>query len=227
MKALKLNLFQETACYKKPFAFKIAETYPLPPYSSVSGMLHKILEAQEFIPMSISIQGDYESILSNYQSMYFYKDKTTTQMPLNIHLLYNVNLIIHIKGSEEILNKIVDKISSNNEFLSLGRREDLVRINNIKFVDVKEIDLENDEDINYVKIKHPVYIPKSKLPCELKGINYRLNWKYKVNAESKTREWDKIDVLYVDEIKSDEKDFINEGIVLLDDDEEDLVFFNI
>lgn len=227
MKALKLNLFQETACYKKPFAFKIAETYPLPPYSSVSGMLHKILEAQEFIPMSISIQGDYESILSNYQSMYFYKDKTTTQMPLNIHLLYNVNLIIHIKGSEEILNKIVDKISSNNEFLSLGRREDLVRINNIKFVDVKEIDLENDEDINYVKIKHPVYIPKSKLPCELKGINYRLNWKYKVNAESKTREWDKIDVLYVDEIKGDEKDFINEGIVLLDDDEEDLVFFNI
>lgn len=227
MKALKLNLFQETACYKKPFAFKIAETYPLPPYSSVSGMLHKILEAQEFIPMSISIQGDYESILSNYQSMYFYKDKTTTQMPLNIHLLYNVNLIIHIKGSEEILNKIVDKISSNNEFLSLGRREDLVRINNIKFVDVKEIDLENDEDINYVKIKHPVYIPKSKLPCELKGINYRLNWKYKVNSESKTREWDKIDVLYVDEIKGDEKDFINEGIVLLDDDEEDLVFFNI
>ena len=35
MKILKLKLFQETACYKKPFAFKVAETYPLPPYSTV------------------------------------------------------------------------------------------------------------------------------------------------------------------------------------------------
>lgn len=35
MKVLKLKLFQETACYKKPFAFKVAETYPLPPYSTI------------------------------------------------------------------------------------------------------------------------------------------------------------------------------------------------
>lgn len=225
MKVLKLDLFQETACYKKPFAFKISETYPLPPYSTVNGMLHKILNAEELIPMAISIQGIYESIVNNYQSMYFYKDSTVTQMPLNIHLLYNVHLIIHVKADEEILNKIVEKIYSSDEFLSLGRREDLVRINSIKFVEVKEVDLEDDEDINYIKIKYPIYIPKNNIPCELKGINYRLNWKYNVKLKNKVREWEKLDVLYVDETQNGEEDFINDGVVLLDEDD-DVVFFN-
>ena len=69
MKILKLKLFQESACYKKPFAFKVSETYPLPPYSTVIGMFHKIIGAKsgEYYPMNISIQGDYESIFSDYQ----------------------------------------------------------------------------------------------------------------------------------------------------------------
>ena len=58
MKILKLKLFQETACYKKPFAFKVGETYPLPPYSTIIGMFHKILGAAsvEYFTMNISIQ---------------------------------------------------------------------------------------------------------------------------------------------------------------------------
>ena len=55
MRALRLDLFQETACYKKPFALKISETYPLPPYSTVNGMLHKLLDAKEYIPINICI----------------------------------------------------------------------------------------------------------------------------------------------------------------------------
>ncbi|REJ22523.1 CRISPR-associated protein Cas5, partial [Caldibacillus debilis] len=30
MKALRIKAFQETACYTKPFANKVTETYPLP-----------------------------------------------------------------------------------------------------------------------------------------------------------------------------------------------------
>lgn len=73
MKALRLDLFQETACYRKPFAIKISETYPLPPYSTINGLLHRILDAKEYIPMRISIQGDYESLVNEYQTTYFYK----------------------------------------------------------------------------------------------------------------------------------------------------------
>ena len=86
MKILKLKLFQETACYKKPFAFKVAETYPLPPFSTVIGMFHKILDAKsgEYFPMNISIQGNYESIFSNYQTLRMFKGNKVTSMPRNV-----------------------------------------------------------------------------------------------------------------------------------------------
>lgn len=71
MKILKLKLFQEDACYRKPFSFKISETYPLPPYSTIIGMLHNILDAKtgEVYRFNISIQGDYESIYNDYTHM--------------------------------------------------------------------------------------------------------------------------------------------------------------
>ena len=74
MAILKLKIFQETACYKKPLAFKVAETYPLPPYSTVIGMFHKIIGAKpgEYFPMNISIQGNYESIFNNYQTFFLH-----------------------------------------------------------------------------------------------------------------------------------------------------------
>ncbi|KPC99014.1 CRISPR-associated protein [Geobacillus sp. BCO2] len=75
MKALRLKLFQETACYKKPFASKVAETYPLPPYSTVKGMIHALLRADRFIPMRLSVQGEYEAKLLDYQRHYFLKNE--------------------------------------------------------------------------------------------------------------------------------------------------------
>ncbi|EOD01822.1 type I-B CRISPR-associated protein Cas5b [Caldisalinibacter kiritimatiensis] len=216
MKVLKLTLFQETACYKKPFAFKVWETYPLPPYSTVKGMLHNILKADEFIPMSISIQGDYESKFVDYQSMYFYKSKEITNMPLNVHLLHNVKLIIHVKAEDAILQRIIDGIRNLEEHLSLGRREDLVRIDDIKFVKIQEIDIDDLEDGK--KIEHPIYIPVEQLPEDVWGINYRLNWKYEVVND--LRQWERIDVKYVEsgeEITDDN---------FLQDEEGDIVYFN-
>ena len=109
MKILKLKLYQETACYKKPFATKVAETYPLPPYSTVIGMFHKILQAQPgaYFPMNISVQGNYEGIFSNYQNLRMYKGKDkVTSMPRNVHQLLNVNLIIHVQAEDETIDKI-------------------------------------------------------------------------------------------------------------------------
>lgn len=218
MEVLKLDLFQESACYKKPFAFKVGETYPLPPYSTVKGMLHKILGAKEFIPMSISVQGDYESKFVDYQSMYFYKGKEITKMPLDMHLLHNVKLIIHVKAERQILDEIVEGITELDEYLSLGRREDLVRINEVKFVGVKKYDPFEGRK-NYF-IKYPIYIPIDKLDEELTGINYRLNWKYKIIDG--LRQWEKIDVIYVEK----DEELSDESEIVIDDDK-DLVFFNL
>ena len=124
LKILKLNLFQETVCYKKPLALKVAETYPLPPYSTVIGMFHKILQAKpgEYFDMNISVQGEYESIFSNYQNLRMYKGKDkVTAMPRNVHQLLNVNLVIHVQAEDEcILVNDVKQIYINTQIVLLN-----------------------------------------------------------------------------------------------------------
>lgn len=217
MKVLRLDLYQESACYKKPFAYKVTETYPLPPYSTVKGMLHSILKAEEFIPMQLSIQGTYESIFNSYNTMYFYKSNEVTTMPLNTHMLFGVDLTIHVKADLDTLEGIIEGIKTASDHFSLGRREDLVRIKKAELVEVKEFKI--DEDFEELPtITKPIYIPKEKLPCYLNGINYRLNWKYEIIDE--IRQWEKIDVMYTDIGEE-----LDEGIVLMDS-YMDMVFFN-
>lgn len=189
MKILKLKLFQESACYKKPFAFKVAETYPLPPYSTVIGMLHKALQAKngEYFDMNISIQGEYESIFSNYQNLRMYKsDGQVTAMPRNVHQLLNINLIIHVQAEDEIIDKLYQNLSQGKETVTLGRNEDLVRIDEIKII--------SEPQEVYRKIaNHNAYVSKQEVP----GIKYRLNTTYTIEKE--TRKWNKVDVTYIEQ----------------------------
>ena len=202
MKILKLKLFQETACYKKPFAFKVAETYPLPPYSTVIGMFHKILGADsgEYYPMNISVQGEYESIFSNYQNLRMFKGKDeVTAMPRNVHQLLNVHLLIHVKAEaeDEVIDKIYNNIINGVETFTLGRNEDLVRVEEIKCVN--EI-TKTDGDIN----KYNAYVPMYYDDGFLEGINYRLNTTYKIVND--LRKWNKVDVKYIEKHTSNKLD---------------------
>ena len=214
MKILKLKLFQETACYKKPFAFKVAETYPLPPYSTIIGMFHKIIGAKrgEYFPMNISVQGNYESIFSNYQNLRMFKGKDqVTAMPRNVHQLLNVELLIHVEADDEIVDKIYNNIINGKETFTLGRNEDLVRIEEIKYAKNKFI---GEGDIN----KFSAYIPKNICERErLEGINYRLNTTYVIKDE--LRRWDKVDVKYV------EKSEDNSIYEIEKDEDGDFIFF--
>ncbi len=214
MKILKMKLFQETACYKKPFAFKVAETYPLPPYSTVIGMFHKIIGAKpgEYYPMNISIQGDYESIFSNYQNLRMFKRKgKVTQMPRNVHQLLNVNLIIHMQAEDETVEKIYNNVISGKESFTLGRNEDLVRVDEIKIIDKpKEV---RDKFIN----NHNAYIPVKYTDEYVNGINYRLNSVYTIKNE--LRNWEKINVKYIEK-------HTNESILeTLQDEDGDYIFW--
>lgn len=56
-KAIRVICKQELVNYKKPTSLLIKETYPLPPYSTVIGMIHKACDFQEYHDMQISIQG--------------------------------------------------------------------------------------------------------------------------------------------------------------------------
>lgn len=207
MKALRLKLYQETACYKKPFAFKVAETYPLPPHSTVKGMLHALLEAKELIPMRISIQGRSDALLNDYQTHYFFKKANTnefalildglemerayqdiTTMPIYSHMLYHVELLIHVHADEAILEEIVKRLECNPTHLSLGRWEDLVRLDEYEIVNI--VQAEDDlEDLPY-----DAYIPEQAIG-DTPYFPYQLNWTYRVVQG--VRVWDKLRVGYV------------------------------
>ena len=213
MKILKLKLFQETACYKKPFAFKVAETYPLPPYSTVIGMFHKILGADsgEYYPMNISIQGEYESIFSNYQNLRMFKGKDqVTAMPRNVHQLLNVHLLIHVKAEDDVIDKIYNNIIKGVETFTLGRNEDLVRVEQIKYA--KEV-AKSECDIN----KYNAYVPMYYDDGFLEGINYRLNTTYTIVND--LRKWNKVDVKYVEKHTSNKLDEVEV------DEDGDYMFF--
>ena len=214
MKILKLKLFQETACYKKPFAFKVAETYPLPPYSTVIGMFHKILGADsgEYYPMNISIQGEYESIFSNYQNLRMFKGKDqVTAMPRNVHQLLNVHLLIHIKAEDDVIDKIYNNIIKGVETFTLGRNEDLVRVEQIKYA--KEV-AKSECDIN----KYNAYVPMYYDDGFLEGINYRLNTTYTIVND--LRKWNKVDVKYIEKHTSNKLDEVE-----IDEDGDNMFFY--
>ncbi|WP_047152758.1 type I-B CRISPR-associated protein Cas5b [Aneurinibacillus tyrosinisolvens] len=207
MNLLRLTLYQETVCYTKPFANKVAETYPLPPYSTVKGLIHEVLQAKTLVPFSLSIQGKYESKMIDYRKTYMVKKKAfampvildgldaavpsdsqvMTSMPLYTHMLYNVQLVVHIKAEAPILQSIYRSFQSYNQCLSLGRHEDVVRVDGVEFVT-----LTSKEEMD---LPCSVYIPKSWIAEGVSGIPYQLNWTYTI--KNGIREWEKIPVLYV------------------------------
>ncbi|CAM2995291.1 type I-B CRISPR-associated protein Cas5b [Paenibacillus sediminis] len=206
MKALRLKLYQQSACYKKPFAFKVAETYPLPPHSTVKGMLHALLGATSLIPMRISVQGRYDTILTDYQTHYFFKtDKTEefaltadglgieremehiTTMPIYSHMLYDVKLIIHVHADDAVMEEISQRLQNHSTHLSLGRWEDLVRVDESEIVDLELC----EEDII---LKNNAYVPV-RLLGDVAHFPYKLNWTYRIVKG--VRVWDKLHVGYV------------------------------
>ena len=206
MKALRLKLYQQTACFKKPFAFKVSETYPLPPYSTVKGMLHAAMQATSFIPMKISIQGIYDTLATDYQTHYFFKKDRTkefaltadglgiqremsdiTTMPIYMHMLYDVHLLIHVQATDEVLEELERVLTTGTTHLSLGRWEDLVRIDECEIIEMKNCEEEPTLSYNaYVPIEY--ITEESHFP-------YKLNWKYRIIND--VRVWEKFRVGYV------------------------------
>ncbi len=213
MRVLKLKLFQESACYRKPFSYKAWESYPLPTYSMVKGLMHKLLDADTFIPMAISVQGDYESVYTNYQTFRLYKKATITTMPFPITELFNVNLVIHVASNEDIIERLYKTLSNVHEFLSLGRHEDIMRIDDVKIVDLKDHDADDDS----ITLRYNTYIPvswaKSNMDTLIKmGIRYKFGYIYEYVNNS--RIWTmNADVLYVER-----GTLINEGLLEIDEE---------
>lgn len=62
MKAIRLHIKQNSANYRKEETIDCRMTYPLPPYSTVIGAIHKACGYTSYHPMQLSVQGKYGSL---------------------------------------------------------------------------------------------------------------------------------------------------------------------
>ncbi|APT75252.1 CRISPR-associated protein Cas5 [Marinitoga sp. 1135] len=225
MKAIKIKIEQETANYKIPTSFGLRETYPLPPYSTVIGMIHKLCDFKDYKEMKLSIAGKYNSKTNDLYTRYEFKpgmkfEKGRHQLKIEEYnygitrgiatteLLVNVELLIHIVPKDESLLEIIENaLKYPREYPSLGRREDLAIIRDVKIIDFHKKILEKSIRSNYSYYIPEEYINTIKSINKVSGIKftgtkYTLNKDYtlqSIGSGKNTkifRKWNKIKVLY-------------------------------
>ncbi|QEK11020.1 type I-B CRISPR-associated protein Cas5 [Crassaminicella thermophila] len=251
MKAIRLRIYQNLVNYRKPTSFQLKETYPLPPYSTVSGMIHFVCGFEEYKEMDISVQGKYYSKVNDLYTRYEFAGTSYENGRHNIkiksreinkktgeeidkyygiirgvatcELLVDVELLIHIKPKdEELVEVIYETLKNPKEYLSLGRREDIARIDEVKIVNVDEVEIEEDTTLEY-----DAYIPIKMFGIDDFNSNatvYNLNKKYeKVEVKKGTfiRQWEKVKVIHG---VMNRNELAQEAVVYKDEDE-NLVFF--
>lgn len=219
MKGVRIEAYQNLVNYRKPTSFQLKETYPLPPYSTVIGMIHAACGFTEYVPMQVSIQGRYHSKVNDLWTRYEFagnsfeagrhqlrlEDSTgktfgITRGVSTTELLVDVELIIHVvPENEKYLSIITEFLKSPHEYLSLGRREDLLQIRDIVQVEIKTERTKKDRPVPY-----DIYVPKKAIDKQksykLLGTTYLLNKTYEIVDLGRgrlIRQWDKINTYHI------------------------------
>ncbi|MEK7433020.1 MAG: type I-B CRISPR-associated protein Cas5b [Cyanobacteriota bacterium] len=223
MKVLKIKLNQVFANYRKPMSYNYVDTFPLPPFSTIKGWFHNIIEAKEYYNMSLCIQGNSSSIVQDMQTMIKFDRKRgegktlikdfnaeLSQTPVYVANIFNIDLNIYLLAEKNLLEKFKTNIFTKN-YPSLGRYEDLARIDFVDFVDLEEKTFSPFDEEQQHNIDYGIYITKNKaIDCVLKGINYRLPFKYEnIKENDGLRVFkEKIDTVFVDNGLIDRGNFL-------------------
>lgn len=178
MKGVKLVARQDLVNYRKPMSFQIKESYPLPPYSTIIGMVHNLCKYDHYVDMKVSVQGRYISKTNDLYTRYEFKSGAKYEVGrhnVNVdgfgvsrgvstaELLSQMELIIHIVPEDESkVEEIYESLKNPWEYPSLGRREDLVEFLSVEMVEIEYRELEEDELIEdgyyaYIPLKYISY----------------------------------------------------------------------
>lgn len=182
-KTIFIEIFQPFAQYRNPFTFYYAQTYPLPPKSTVIGMLQNATRRyydSDFWKLKVSVHGGFESVFWNYQNLIkgdiflfryngkvelwnqnlalYNKGLKSQRSPVNQQELFNGHVYILIRGKENIINEIQSSLDKPSKVLYLGRSEDVIFIRNISEISASEI--EQKEAKKSVWLDYPTYLKK-------------------------------------------------------------------
>ncbi|RGU89607.1 CRISPR-associated protein Cas5 [Clostridium sp. AF15-17LB] len=202
MKAVRIEAYQPVAQYNIPGWTKRRRTYPLPPYSTVIGMVHAACGWKTYHPMCVSVSG---SGMLNSGNIVMYWNGGTTAMtetedfkkrfPVRVQgktadgrteytgwvrgpriedYMADVKLVLHvIPEREEDVEKIYNGMLHPERYLSLGRHEDSLRVDNVVKTEIRE---------RVVRWKEGwYYVPAHKTGPILPGTVYSLNKSYSVS----------------------------------------------
>ncbi|SHH58033.1 CRISPR-associated protein, Cas5t family [Anaerosphaera aminiphila DSM 21120] len=229
MKAIRFKVYQNMPNYKKPNSFQLKETYPLPPPSTVIGMIHNLCGYEEYKEMDVSIQGKYYSKVNDLYTMYefgnmefekgrhqlYVKDNERkvgiTRGVSTVELLVDVELLIHVKPKDESLfDEIYNALKYPREYPSLGRREDIALIDDVKIVELREVtgrDLKDEYFNKYIPMDIFEKLKTEKIEGYQVGSKYTLNKNYELinfgsgKKDKYFRKWNRVDVAYIKDFK--------------------------
>lgn len=201
-RAIRVQCFQNLANYRKPSSFIIKETYPLPPYSTILGMIHAACGFEEFHPMKISIQGTNQGTISDLYTRYSFSpggkyEEGRHQVCIedeekygifkgiaNVELVCDNRMVIHIVPEEEDFDTVLNAMKFPKNYLSLGRYEDLL--------DVQRVDIVNLQLEDEAMAEMDIYVPVNS-GIETGGVNttiYTLTKEYEITKQG-LRRWKK------------------------------------
>ncbi len=173
MEALRIHLKQASANYKREEIVENKMTYPLPPFSTVIGALHKVCGFNQYHPMDISIQGDFHSLGKEAYIDHCFLN--TTQDDRNILVkMYNPEYLS--SGYEKVAFAMKPQNNSfRNNITIMVENEELIK----EYQDLKEL---NDKISGFKKGKYT--------DC-LKRIKAR-----KISLKDKKKQLDKHSIRY-------------------------------
>lgn len=208
MEFLKVELLSPCVTFKTPLSLKGIETYPLPPPSTVIGLLYTALgrkwNGERF---SLSIQGDYEAIFRDYIRLRKYnkKDKILQVLPAEVPKLYNFKCVVHIGAEGRLIEEFLKALKSPSRYLYLGGGEYPVLVRDVKIVNAREYSGKR-------KLKMNAFVSEA-----ARDLFYRFNFiQFRVSTfcrkEKGERVCDWLNVYYI------QKGEIVEGNILVDEE---------
>ncbi|MGB9734560.1 MAG: CRISPR-associated protein Cas5 [Anaerolineae bacterium] len=143
--ALEIRLRMPVAQFRNPLTFDYAQTYPLPPPSTVIGMVQSQLGEFGLGPrLAVSVKGIHRAVAFNYVRLVkgyllmtgagiineFDEGKSapliaSQRSPTYQQELHGLRLIIHLGGDPELLARIRDALAAPRNVIALGRGEDV------------------------------------------------------------------------------------------------------
>jgi CRISPR-associated protein Cas5t len=198
LNAVLVEAYQATACYALP-AFRTNRiiTYPLPPYSTVIGMVHAACGWKTYHDLKISVAGKSTAKDTVFETAWkggllgTESEEFKNRFPVRLQagddkvvgwvksvvqrdIVTDVSLRLHISGKDESENEeILHGILYPKTFLSLGRYEDLLRIDNAKIVQIEKDYTEN------IWLDMDCYVPFN---FYMSGTVYNIHKKYTISC---------------------------------------------